>query len=457
MKRKAESESGPSTPTPQPALTEYCRTLGWMEHQNIKVVRKIGERMWPNSTTDLTEFLRETSKTYANKRQRLDQEARNANRRRVEEEAAVTVSVSSRTDQEDAKSDEITDSAVCRYSLRHELIKHLGAWKPSLEEAFSSMLTAEKGEISHLNSDRRTVIRALNEGMLEGEILSENSKRTIVGLGPSVAVKITDVPDDDQIQTLKEIEERVSDFPAPKYLGAVRADRSYVFMTRYRGLGLHKLWKRLEVSQKLSIQQQLNAIFGRLREVPHKLSNEEAPKAGVSVSEAASPPLGTGVPRHCKVVRPGSSTGHESPYEISTEFQISAEAQFNDFLTTRPKGMYASWAQSTKTWIENIRASMPDDHAIVFTHGNLHPGNIRVTFSDDDEDKITVTDIVGWGAGGWYPEYWEFVRGMGSVLGDREYRFHDWYNYLPTEAIGVWSREYATEQLIDRWFTERWY
>jgi len=47
---------------------------------------------------------------------------------------------------------------------------------------------------------------------------------------------------------------------------------------------------------------------------------------------------------------------------------------------------------------------LKDDHRIVLTHGDLQPRNIVV-----QGDKVT--GIIDWEFGGWYSEYWEYVKG----------------------------------------------
>ncbi|OJK04279.1 hypothetical protein ASPACDRAFT_1877681 [Aspergillus aculeatus ATCC 16872] len=44
-------------------------------------------------------------------------------------------------------------------------------------------------------------------------------------------------------------------------------------------------------------------------------------------------------------------------------------------------------------------------HSIVFTHGDLHPGNLLVR-----ADGVVV--VLDWGLAGYWPEYWEFYRAM---------------------------------------------
>ncbi|OJD16947.1 hypothetical protein AJ78_02929 [Emergomyces pasteurianus Ep9510] len=52
---------------------------------------------------------------------------------------------------------------------------------------------------------------------------------------------------------------------------------------------------------------------------------------------------------------------------------------------------------------KSSRADLPDDCAIRFTHGDLHPSNIMVSQSEPSR----VISIIDWEQSGWMPEYWE--------------------------------------------------
>lgn len=56
-----------------------------------------------------------------------------------------------------------------------------------------------------------------------------------------------------------------------------------------------------------------------------------------------------------------------------------------------------------------MRLELPDDVAIVFTHGDLHRSNIVVS-SEGEEGDPRVLAIVDWGQAGWLPAYWEFCK-----------------------------------------------
>lgn len=57
----------------------------------------------------------------------------------------------------------------------------------------------------------------------------------------------------------------------------------------------------------------------------------------------------------------------------------------------------------TETFTETLLSHLPRDAFITFTHGDLLPKNIMVK-------GTTITGIVDWGTGGFYPSYWEYCR-----------------------------------------------
>jgi hypothetical protein len=71
------------------------------------------------------------------------------------------------------------------------------------------------------------------------------------------------------------------------------------------------------------------------------------------------------------------------------------------------------------------------DSAIRFTHGELNPRNIIVQNS-----KIVC--ILGWDSGGWYPEWWEYVKFFEARTCPEN---QDWYDY----AGDIFSDAYPTE------------
>jgi hypothetical protein len=86
--------------------------------------------------------------------------------------------------------------------------------------------------------------------------------------------------------------------------------------------------------------------------------------------------------------------------------------------------------------------SRPVYRRSVFTHGDLHQGNIIVDRGEDDLWQIA--GIVDWENSGFYPAYWEAVK-MTNCLAPID--AGDWYLY-PPDSIA--PQRYAVEWLADR-------
>ncbi|KAF8153449.1 hypothetical protein B0H34DRAFT_723640 [Crassisporium funariophilum] len=57
-----------------------------------------------------------------------------------------------------------------------------------------------------------------------------------------------------------------------------------------------------------------------------------------------------------------------------------------------------------------LRSCLVDDHRIVLSHGDLNPKNIMLL--DGKDDSISVSGIIDWEMGGWYPEYWDSLKAL---------------------------------------------
>ncbi|AEO62052.1 hypothetical protein MYCTH_2312975 [Thermothelomyces thermophilus ATCC 42464] len=268
----------------------------------------------------------------------------------------------------------------------------------------------------------------VNEAIENAEVLWRLHGTVVLGLSASVVVKIGASLDPDEVENLRYINAHVPDVPAPSFLGCLKAGRkTYHFMSRAAGVTLESVWADLSVEHKTSIKAQLNSIFRTLR----KEHDGGRPKFGGFVSAI------------CKDTR---------RHQRLSEPTIQTETQFNDFLCRKP-------GRTPTPWITMLRSGMRNDHRLVMTHGDLHPRNIMVRWESGDEDganldrgeekRIRITGLIDWEMSGWYPEYWEFVKAL-STINTRE-KLSDWFEYLPTDAIGTWPVELAIDSLLDRW------
>jgi len=272
----------------------------------------------------------------------------------------------------------------------------------------------------------KAFLGAINRRLSEAECLHELHGNFVLGLGPSVAVKISGSLDPDHISNLHYVNSRIPDMPAPQCLGAFRNGRlSYFFLTRVPGVTLESVWPNLSTSHKLSIQKQLNDIFKGLRS-----HAPELPSGQLNLGS-----FETGI---CKDTR---------RMQRVSDKPIRTEAEFNDFLCHAP-------GRTITPWVKMVRPCLKEDHRIVMTHGDFHPRNIMVSWERDQgsaptAEGIRVSGIIDWELAGWYPEYWEFVKALNTI--NMRGPLCDWIEFLPTEAIGSYPMEYSIDCILGRW------
>jgi len=284
--------------------------------------------------------------------------------------------------------------------------------------------------LSHISKE---MAAAFNQLMRGGEILFQLHDTFVIEIGPSHVVKVAQSLDPDHINNIQYVATHVPGLPIPHCLGVLRSDqRTYLFMSRATDTTLESVWPDLSVTQKTSVQQQLNSLFQLLR----------TPTAEDSGSDVRLGGFTSGL---CKDLR---RTQRVSSAHLRTE------AEFNDFLLQHPK-------KTVNSWVKMLRSSMKDDHRIVMTHGDLHPRNIMVTLDDSQaipvqgevmltEHKVVrVSSIIDWEAAGWYPESWEFVKAVRMI--DPRGPLSDWIDFLPTDAIGYFPMEFSIDRLVDQW------
>ncbi|KAI2470470.1 hypothetical protein F4781DRAFT_441777 [Annulohypoxylon bovei var. microspora] len=252
------------------------------------------------------------------------------------------------------------------------------------------------------------LVSSLNRAINAGQVLWKLHDTFVVGLSPSTVVKIGSSLDNDEITNLQYVNTHAPSVPSPTFSGSL-----------------------LSTSQKSSIQKQPNKIFSDLR------SDVLGPRR----TEEGTRKIGSFKSATCKDLR---------RLERVCKRQVHSEAEFDDFLCFDSR-------KSVTAWTRIIRKLMKENHRIVMTHGDLHPRNIMVKYEMDKEEalgegeekRVRVAGIIDWALSGWYPEYWEHVKALSTI--DTRGSLADWYEYLPTEAIGEWPVEFSVDLLISRW------
>ncbi|EPE04067.1 phosphotransferase enzyme family protein [Ophiostoma piceae UAMH 11346] len=155
--------------------------------------------------------------------------------------------------------------------------------------------------------------------------------------------------------------------------------RRGIVMDYVDGDMLKHVWQSLNDEEKTSVKRQL-------RQVLEKMQSLEPPKD------------------HIGGPRPGDRIRDTRIMMTETAPAVKDEKGFNDYLLSAvfraaPKYLRAAFASVLQT-----------DHRIVFTHNDLAPRNIMY--------KDGVITIIDWQDGGWYPEYWEYVKFFYRAKGD---------------------------------------
>ncbi|OJD09652.1 hypothetical protein ACJ73_10166 [Blastomyces percursus] len=237
-------------------------------------------------------------------------------------------------------------------------------------------------------------------------------KKMVFKCDGNIVIKaIKNALDYTEYTTLQYLEVHKPTVPAPRPSGLLRMNNvSLIFMTYTSTTTLADIWAGLDISQKSSIQDQLNQILADLRSLSHPTGTL----------------LGGVCGEGCKDVR--------RHLRRSTE-PILTVKDFKNFLFPSLR------APIFTEFIDRLhRPCVPPQQLetrCVFTHGDLRPDNITVEPSDDDQ--FQVTGLLDWEYSGFYPEYHELIKstnGLSSSSND------DWYLFLPEcispERYGMW-------------------
>ncbi|CAK7214688.1 hypothetical protein SEUCBS140593_002266 [Sporothrix eucalyptigena] len=416
------------------------------QHAKKIIIEALGETLKQDPAADLTALLEDQARAYAVARSGLDAPLQPLQPEKKSSQSLSELTSDSRGSSAASRSDGGTDE-LGFVLLDNSSIRVDRGIDPCILDLVWPDVQHDK-VLSFPTKDGLSEVQfaaGLNRALQNGEMLWTLYETAVVGLGPAVVVKTGASLDEDGIINLDYINKYIPSVPAPAVLGAVTCGRrSYVFMTRGRGVTLEAIWPDLSIRDKRDVQDQLNQIFHDLRLGP-AASQKPKHEPGCSSEDKTSnetpfraPHIGSFVSAVCKDTR--------RVQRVSTG-PLHEEGAFNDFLVEAPP------RRSTPASIRMLRPAMRDDHTIVMTHADLHPRNIMVEWVDATElgqtKRCTVTCILDWEMAGWYPAYWEFVKAMcnASPRGP----LVDWPEYLPTGAIGIWPVEYALDSLIGRW------
>ncbi|CRL24950.1 Protein kinase-like domain [Penicillium camemberti] len=162
----------------------------------------------------------------------------------------------------------------------------------------------------------------------------------------------------------------------PKLLSAYILDGvGYIVMSYERGESLAQYWDRVSKTEQNRVLEQLQDYVNQMREIP-----------GDFIGGLDGSPCRDGI--------------FEAGYGDYTSYSYGpseSEESFNEGIV---QALRDQMRPKTVRGLKN--------HKIVFTHGDLHPGNIIVR-----ADGTVV--LLDWGLAGFWPEYWEFYRALFTI------------------------------------------
>jgi serine/threonine protein kinase len=233
----------------------------------------------------------------------------------------------------------------------------------------------------------------------------------VVGIGNEVVIKYGPRVRTSEADSLSFVSQHTA-LPVPKVLGTyTHKDTFYIVMTRIRGQQLSELLPNMSANEIDAITDDLKRMINEMRGLQIMDFEKESFIGSIGCQPCADTMF---------------RAGHESkgPFKNVDEMHDNILQRYNN-----------RWSRGT-IWTEYTRRMYKENagRAIVFTHGDLSPGNIMV-------ESGRISGIIDWEQAGWYPEYWEYVKAMAGSI-------DTWQTVWPVK-IAKWLHPYDYLKLID--------
>ncbi|KAJ3006767.1 hypothetical protein NUW54_g3813 [Trametes sanguinea] len=171
-------------------------------------------------------------------------------------------------------------------------------------------------------------------------------------------------------------------------------DQGSVVIDYMEGEMLQRVWRSISEAQRLTVMRKIATFVDELRAIPQ-------PRP---IDDANLPPTGW----------IGSPLGHSfcdfaitqcttllGPFPSERAFWDYRLSIYEQFSEGHPPDLAR---------IADLRRSMPCDHPIVFTHGDINRRNVLVRVHGEGPDDIEITAVLDWEQAGWRPIYWESLK-----------------------------------------------
>lgn len=157
------------------------------------------------------------------------------------------------------------------------------------------------------------------------------------------------------------------------------------------GKTLREVWPTLDATAKERVCRDTWALVAKLREIPRPENPDGAFYLGADGSSNMMQSL--------------LADGHEGYPPMKTD----------EDLRKRIWGRYVEANGLSYPEGETAYDKLPRSDVSVFTHRDIHPGNIPVEQDAEGSSGVCITALLDFESSGWYPDYWEFAEIMAQV------------------------------------------
>ena len=265
------------------------------------------------------------------------------------------------------------------------------------------------------------LISSLNQLIWDSPKLWENPVRgVVVKCSEEIVAKvITGNQDYTEYTSMQYLAERVPGIPVLRPHGLIAfGPFRVIFMSYIPGVTLTQAWPNLPDQEKQLIQDQLDAIFCKIRTLRQVNGNVLGGVCGKGVKEPQVD--------ECALFK-----------------GITTVAGFENL-------QFSARHHGSNTYAEFVRSFLNQDystsmHESVFTHGDVRTDNVMVKQDFESNDgRYIVTGIIDWEDSGFYPEYYECTALSRTLSLVAE---NDWYRYIPDS---ISPSQFPIRWLVDR-------
>lgn len=190
------------------------------------------------------------------------------------------------------------------------------------------------------------------------------------------------------------------------------------------GKSLESVWPRLSEDKKERICQETWGLIEKLRQIPRPEKTTYI--ASIDGEQAQL--------FYCAA----DGTSHIIHPLLGDIYDQSPPLRDDEALRTRIWERYVEHNGLSYPDGHSVKDMLPRSETAVFTHGDIHPGNILVNEDEEDVDsgQVRITGLVDFESAGFFPDYWEYAQMMRlGGEGDED----EWRLMMERTAPRVWD------------------